>query len=203
MEILNINNHNDIKDNLLLFRKVIENHGVIVYPTDTLNGIGCSVYDDIAIEKLLCIKHRDNKVMPILASDIGSVKKIAVFDKNAEILAKEFWPGALTLILKVSDTTLSNKVIKNGMVGVRIPDNNTAQLIAKIFGGVIIGTSANISGKQPLNDINLIKNELPDVDLLISSDTQPKGIKSTIVNPETLEILRVGLISEESIKKWF
>lgn len=198
--MINVNGYTDIKNNKLLFQKVIKNHGVIEYPTDTLNGIGCSVYDNIAIDKLLRIKKRGGKVMPVLASDINTVKKIAKFNKNAEILAEKFWPGGLTLIMEVSDFSLSNRVIENGMIGIRIPNHEPARLIAEVFGGIIIGTSANISGKKSLSSINDIKNELSGIDLLISSEKKPCGIKSTVVNSETLEILRIGLISEEDIK---
>ncbi len=201
MKVINIDGYEDMKKNKLLLEEVIENHGVVVYPTDTLNGIGCSAYDEVAIDKLIKIKRRDNKNMPVLASDMAAVRNVVKFNKNSEILAKRFWPGALTLVVEVSDFLLSDRVIEKETVGIRIPDHDSARLVAGVFGGIVIGTSANISGKSPLNSIEEIKKELPDIDLLITSKIKPKGIRSTVINMETLQIFREGAISEKEIKK--
>ena len=82
--------------------EIIENGGVIIFPTDTVYGIGCNPYDANAVKKIYEIKSREKiKSLPVLASSIQIVKQISIIDEFTENIIKKYWPGPLTLILKL------------------------------------------------------------------------------------------------------
>ena len=89
-------------------KKVVEifkNGGVIVFPTDTVYGIGCDPYNENAVKKIYEIKSRDKiKSLPVLAYSIDIVKQIVMMDKLTEKIVEKYWPGPLTLILKSCNT---------------------------------------------------------------------------------------------------
>ena len=99
--------------------------GVIVYPTDTIYGIGCNPYNDDSVERIFKIKGRNKKKpLPILASNINDVEKIVSLGKIGKLLAKRYWPGGLTIVSQIIDENISTKVTAGKMsVGVRIPNN--------------------------------------------------------------------------------
>ncbi len=84
--------------------ELIASHGVIAYQTDMLNGIGCSIYDPIAVTRLLKIKEREGgkRGLPVIVSGVEAARRIAVVGDMAERLAKRFWPGPLTIILPLT-----------------------------------------------------------------------------------------------------
>ena len=87
--------------------EIIENGGVIIFPTDTVYGIGCNPYDVNAVKKIYEIKSREKtKSLPVLASSIEIVKQITIMDEFTEKIVKKYWPGPLTLILKLKDKNL-------------------------------------------------------------------------------------------------
>ncbi len=200
MHIVRIDKREDVERNIGLIHNIIKHHGIIVYPTDTVNGIGCSPYDEVAVDRLFAIKKRGlERTVPILVSSVSRARELAKFDRNAEALSKRFWPGALTMVLRARDRNISKRAVKDMRIGVRMPAHNTAILLAECFGGAIIGTSANISGEAPLEGVEQIKNSIPMVDMIVTSSIPPNGKCSTVVDPEAARIIREGSITNEEV----
>ena len=200
MQVVEINTETDFESHRQMIEKVIKEHGVIVYPTDTLNAIGCSPYDELAITKLLSIKRRRERSLPILISSKSVAKRIAVMNHTAEILAERFWPGALTLVLPALDAQISRLVSDNGKIGLRVPKHEIARFIANVFGGLVIGTSANISGEKPLIGTNEIVKKLYGADLIVTSKSRPTGKPSTVFDAVSNSIIRNGAVSKSEIE---
>jgi L-threonylcarbamoyladenylate synthase len=124
-KILKCNERNDITRGA----SIVKNGGVIVFPTDTLYGIGCNPYDEKAVDKIFKIKNRDKiNPLPILASSVVDVERIALLGRAAKKLAQIYWPGALTVIVPLIDKNISHNLRAGKMIiGVRVP-NNTCTL---------------------------------------------------------------------------
>ncbi len=194
-------NKNDLTEAV----NIINNGGIIIYPTDTLYGIGCNPFDPKAISKIIKIKKRSDKPLPVLCSDINHIQNLVHLGKLGKKLASKFWPGGLTIIAKSIADNLPNELIgSSGGVGVRIPNHEGALKIISLCGGKLVATSANISGCKPPKtheEIRQIFNNIFDV--LIYGDYKPSGVQSTVVDvvSGTAKIIREGAISSKELKK--
>src|SRR3989344_4343826 len=123
--------------------------GIILYPTDTLYGLGCDALSDEALSKVQKIKGRDEK-KPVHAmiADLGMAEKYAVLNENAYTLARAFWPGSLTLILKKMPDIKTGISRDLETFGVRVSDHPFCLALAEAFGKPYTGTSANRSGEE-------------------------------------------------------
>jgi Sua5/YciO/YrdC/YwlC family protein len=128
--------------------QIIKNGGIVIFPTDTVYGIGCNPYNINSIKKIYEIKSREKiKSLPVLAHSLDIVKEIASIDGFTEKIMKKYWPGPLTLILKLTDQKLKKSLNLENKIAVRIPDSKcTLKLLEKC--GLLVGTSANISGNS-------------------------------------------------------
>lgn len=175
---------------------VIRLNKLIIFPTDTVYGIGCSVYDKENIKKIYEIKHRPlNKPLAVLCYDLAQIEEIAHINDGARRLIEKFLPGALTIILKSKDNI--KKSMNLDRVGVRIPNSKIALDILKEFGPMST-TSVNDSGKTPLNEYDEIYKKYNHlVDKIYKSDELSSNISSTVIMIEGNEVL---LIREGEIK---
>ena len=196
------------EEDLIKCKAIIDNGGLIVYPTDTIYGLGCDPYNKKSVEKIFRIKKRLlNKALPILASDIRHVEKIMFLDDRGRKLADSFWPGPLTIIGILKDNDIP-KLITTGRqtVGMRIPNNIETLNLLK-YCNFLVGTSANISNENScIYAEDVLKSPLVGYDaLVIGDDDKPKepfSVKgSTIVDISTsnLKIVREGVIKSETI----
>ena len=104
--------------------QVIENGGIVIFPTDTVYGMGCNPYNVNAVEKIYEIKSREKiKPLPVLAYSLDTVKQIARIDTFTEKIIKKYWPGPLTLILELTDKKLKKSLKLDNKIAVRIPDS--------------------------------------------------------------------------------
>jgi L-threonylcarbamoyladenylate synthase len=179
--------------------------GVIVYPTDTTYGIGCNPYNDKSVERIFNIKGRNkNKPLPILASSIQDIEKIVSLGKIGELLARAYWPGALTIISPIIDENISTKVTSGKMsIGVRIPNNKCILSLLRHC-KYLVGTSANKSGENPAtNPSGIISSSLHGFDALLDGGTVERGVESTIVDLTDLapKIIRERAITSQEIYK--
>lgn len=190
--------------NYELAGKELKNGKIVVFPTDTVYGIGANYKDKKAIDKIYKYKNRDrNKPLILLISKKEYLDKIAIFDKEkVEKIIKKFWPGALTLVLNKNMDECSKLNTDFTSVGVRIPNNKAALEIIENAGGIIASTSANISDKEtPTNYNELDKEFIGKVDYVIKEEKTHIGIASTIIDMtgNKIKILREGIIKKGDI----
>ena len=185
--------------------KVIINGGIVVYPTDTVYGIGCNPYSKKAIERLLIIKERENNPLPVLFKTVNKIEENVKLGKIGRILSKKFWPGPLTLVCPIKNN--KHKIHANlgkEELGVRIPSNPiTLELIDKC-GGMIVGTSANISGKKSVRTIEELDNAIiKKVDIIIDGGKTSLDLESTVIRivNNKIELIREGYIKFEAINE--
>lgn len=187
----------------VLFDKIISGHGIVAFATDTVNGIGCSPYDRTAIKKLISIKGRDGKKgLPVLVSGVEAARRIGYMDRRVMALAGAFWPGGLTLLVPTKDARICRLVAQDGKIGLRMPDNRIALDVARLFGGAVVGTSANRSGEEPLTTVRGIASELPGVDLVVTPLTKRHSVPSTVFDTARMEVVRRGAITETEIRNF-
>jgi len=192
--------------------EVIVSGGLLGFPTNSVYGIGGDPLNLDLIERCLSIKFRDrDKGFLMLISDIEEALKIAEFNDTAKILADNFWPGQLTLILNRKEPNIIPPEVSafKNTIGVRVPENKIILEILKTlkskghFGG-IIGTSANYSGEPPsISGDEVVKKFLMAIDYIIDGGKSESKMPTTIVDCTTdvLKFLRIGKITEEEIRE--
>ncbi len=185
---------------------VLSRGGIILYPTDTIYGLGCDALSDTAVKKIYTLKGRvEEKNMSCMVSDRAHIEKLGVITRDSEILAKHFLPGALTLVLSKHDTITSGIAHGRDTIGVRIPNHPFSLSLAYIFGKPITVTSANISGMPTEHTVEKILaqfgNKADLIDLVIDAGTLPSSVPSTVVDCTVSppRILREGAISSHDI----
>ena len=183
--------------------KKIKDGGIIVFPTDTVYGIGCDPYNKKTISRLYEIKKRKKtKPFPILGVSKTELEKIAEFNTLEEKIAEKFWPGQVTLVLKVKDEKIRQSLCLDKKIAVRVPNNQCVLSLLKEC-KLLVGTSANISGTTPFTDPNECSKNLTRYDLLIDGGIIPSQSESTIVEivGDDIKILREGNVPEKEIRK--
>jgi len=168
---LKINPNNPEPTKIKKAVEILENSGVIVYPTDTIYGLGCDIFKKNAIEKIYQIKKRDKKKpLSIICSDFKQAAEYAIIQDYAFRLMKKSLPGAYTFILKAKSKLPQRFLAKNKTVGIRIPDNKICLDLVSALGHPIISTSLNISGQPVLTNPNQLDKETANkLDLTIDA----------------------------------
>ena len=181
--------------------KIIQKGGVVVFPTDTVYGIGCDPRNQDAVKKIYNIKGREKtKQLPVLAYSKKDIEDIAFFDEKSEKMADKFWPGPLTLILKVKDKKIEKVLDLKGKIAVRVPNHPcTLELLKKCK--LLVGTSANFSGQVPFGDSKELTAKFSGYDMLLDGGQIANSYESTIVEVvgNELKIVREGKIKSESL----
>ena len=183
--------------------KAINDGATVVFPTDTVYGLGCNPYNHEAVLSLYEIKKRKKtKPFPVIGYAKKELEKIAEFNSLEGKIAEKFWPGPITLILKVKDKEIQKSLDLDGKIAVRVPNNQCVLALLKEC-KLLVATSANISGTVPFNDPKECSENLSGYDLLIDGGIISSQGESTIVEIENndVRILRKGNVSEEEIKK--
>ena len=174
--------------------KVIKKGGIAIFPTDTVYGIGCNPYNINAVKKIYEIKSREKiKSLPVLAYSLDIVKEITCIDSFTEKIIKKYWPGPLTLILKLTDKKLKKSLKLDKKIAVRIPDSKcTLKLLEKC--GLLVGTSANISGNSSYTNPNECIKNIKNYDIFLNGGTITSKGESTIIEIENekIKMIREG-----------
>ena len=138
--------------------RILKNGGVVIFPTDTIYGIGCRFDNQSAISRIYRIKGSSkSQSFPVLVSDISQVKELARVTKTAEKLIGKYWPGGLTVVLpsrhpererrNYSDSSAAPQN-DTSKVGFRMPDSDLIRFFIKEVGVPLIGTSANFHNQK-------------------------------------------------------
>ena len=179
----------------------INQGGIIIFPTDTVYGIGCNPYNINAVKKIYEIKSREKiKSLPVLAYSLDIVKEITCIDSFTEKIIKKYWPGPLTLILKLTDKKLKKSLKLDKKIAVRIPDSKcTLKLLEKC--GLLVGTSANISGNSSYTNPNECIKNIKNYDIFLNGGTITSKGESTIIEIENekIKMIREGALKIKDI----
>jgi L-threonylcarbamoyladenylate synthase len=204
--VLKVNSAQPEDKPLILAAEVIQAGGVIVYPTETLYGIGANAWDGAAIAKVRAIKRREGE-KPILVV-IKDEQQLAMLTNNisadARMLIAKFWPGPLTLVFKATKEVpdlLSQGV---GTIGVRIPSSPFCLRLLALCGCPLTSTSANLSGGPVLHEVDEIRRAIPrGVDLILDagrlSPDQPSTVVDVTVSPP--RVIRAGAVPLSAIRE--
>ena len=182
---------------------VIRDGGIVAYPTDTLYGLAADPRDPRAVARLFAVKGRPaDRAVPLIASDEGAAVQAGRLEGRTRALARQFWPGPLTLLVR-ADLRLAPAVhSENRLVGVRVPDSVVARALALAAGGLITATSANRSGAGATADPNDLEPlTASGLDLLLDAGPAPGGPPSSIVDvtAEPPLLVRPGAVAWERV----
>ena len=167
---------------------------VCILPTETVYGIACRADNPDAIDRIYAIKGRDfDKPLAVCVRDVEAAKKLALFDETAQRLAREFWPGPLTLVLPVQSKTLDKRCYQGETIALRCPDIEWREH----FDYPLALTSANKSGEPAATtaDTGL------EVDAVLDSGPSREKTPSTIllVKDGKIKCLREGALKADAL----
>ena len=184
--------------------ETIQNGGIVVFPTDTVYGVGCDPFNAQAVNRIYKIKNRDvSKSVPLLGFSQIDLEKIAFFDERTIKISRNFWPGPLTLLLKLKDKKLKKSLNLKEKIALRIPKNDCLLSILE-KSRLLVGTSANLSGENPFTDPQECKKNFSGYDLFVDGGIISSQGESTVLEVnEELKILREGVISKEEVLNLF
>jgi L-threonylcarbamoyladenylate synthase len=190
-------------DHIASCASTLSDGGIIVFPTDTVYGIGCNPYYDESVERIFQIKDRsEDKPLPVMGYSISDIEKLVHMSPLAKSLAQYFWPGALTIVSPCKDNNISRRVMAGGdNLAVRIPGNRCTQSLLR-FCKYLIGTSANVSGRKPCtSSYEVLSSGLSGFDLVLDGGALGGGIESTIIEviDSNVRILREGVIKSDKV----
>lgn len=189
---------------LLAAAEAVLRGGVIAFPTDTVYGLGCSLFDVSAVEMVARLKRRDPSLAVIsLISDPRQVHGLASeVSAVAETLVERFWPGPLSLIFKAAPIVPPRVRGAGGTVALRCPRDPLCATLLDVIGGPVVSSSANLSGQPPAETaeevVRIFGNQL---DLVIDGGPRRGGVPSTLVDVSGLRplLLRRGDIDVTSV----
>lgn len=168
--------------------QVLARGGLVIYPTETVYGVGVDATSEKAVAKLLRYKsRREGKPLSIAVSDIEMASKYAHLNEQAKILYQQFMPGPVTIVSKDRGLLAPGVASEFATIGTRIPDYALVTDIVGAFGKPITATSANTSGKKrpySIADVltNLSEKQLSLIDLVIDAGLLPKNDPSTVID---------------------
>ena len=180
---------------------------VVIFPTETVYGIGSNAENEDAIKLIYKVKKRPlNNPLICHFSNIKEIEKNFILKEKDIELAQAFWPGPLTLILKKKEESKINTLVSNNqsLVGCRIPNNEIALNLIKELDFPLAAPSANIATKTSITSINDLDKALKNI-FYIDGGSSVLGLESTVLQTtkEGCKILRLGSLTIEEIKKKF
>lgn len=173
---------------------IIRKNGIVIYPTETVYGIGANIFSNTALEKVFNIKKRDkNKPVSVAVSDFEMMKALTYIGETEKQFIDMFLPGPVTIVLKKKENVPDSLTSGSDLLGIRFPAHETTIKLIQLTGVPITSTSANISGEAPPNKISQIKIA---ADYIIDGG-ECSGEPSTVVDLVNKKIIRKGAKHEE------
>jgi len=182
--------------------KVLREGGVAIYPTETVYGLGCAPSDPDATKRILQIKQRADKPLPLISSSIEVARRIVQFNATAEKLAEKFWPGPLMMVLPKKMDYPIYVTFGKKTLGIRVPGSETSRRLAQLSAGVLVSTSANKSGANPPLTAQEAINQIGgEVDVVVDGGPCLGQLPSTVLDLSGSEmwIVRSGPITGNMI----
>lgn len=183
---------------------IISGGGVVVFPTQSLYGLGANALDEDAVNRVFHIKKRPpDKPVLVLINNISSMDTIVrEVPSAAKRIMSACWPGGVTLVFHARPGLPRNLTAGSGKIGVRLPLHPVARSIVEAFKGPVTGTSANLSGQAGSREISEISPQvLEEVRMALDAGTLIGGMGSTVVDVTKSKpaILREGLVPASRI----
>lgn len=200
MKVIQVDLNKDYSEAIKEAVAVLEAGGVIIYPTDTIYGIGANALDEKAVRKVFELKERPlSKPLPMIIRNIKWAKELAYVKRRDEEVLKKIWPGKVTVVFNKKELVPGILTSGHKTVGMRVPDYPLIDQLLKIFGYPITSTSANISGEEGSGDINKVIESFSrqlsrQPDLVLDVGILPKSNPSAILDltGDKPKISRVG-----------
>jgi L-threonylcarbamoyladenylate synthase len=182
--------------------KILNQGGIVIFPTDTAFGIGCRIDNENSVQKLFKIRKRpESQAVPVLVSSLEMAKKYidgGIPEKVVQDLVNPYWPDALTIILKANKDKVPSLVRGGGeTIGIRMPNNQTILEVIKKVGVPILGPSANFHGEEtPFDFDDLDSNLVSLVDYVVQGECSVKSASTVIdCTQNPWKVLRQGAIN--------
>jgi L-threonylcarbamoyladenylate synthase len=191
---------------MILAAEVIQAGGVVVYPTDTLYGLGVNAWNSEAVHRVQAIKGRPETkpVLVIVDTPRAALNLTDEVTEAGRSLMASFWPGPLTLLFRCGPNVPGAVTRESGKIAVRVPSNRVCLRLCELAGCPVTSTSANISGEAVPGSVQEIERALgPGVDLFIDGGVLPRSLPSTLVDVSgpVPRLVREGVISYEELKR--
>jgi L-threonylcarbamoyladenylate synthase len=197
---------NEPVENFSAAMEALRRGGVIVYPTETLYGLGADALHSAAVERVFELKGRDpNNPISVLLADNEMLRALVVaIPVAAQTLMARFWPGPLTLVLPGRKNLPKPLLNPTGGVGVRISSQPIATRLVRTLGHPLTATSANPSGKEPARTVREANNYFArDIEVFVDGGTLKSKRGSTVVEvmDDVIKIIREGDIEATQIQR--
>lgn len=184
---------------------IIRNGGLVAFPTETVYGLGANALDTQSTKKIYTAKQRpsDNPLIVHIADLEEVYKLVKVFPKRAELLARKFWAGPLTMILYKSDIVPFSTTGGLDSVAIRMPENEIARSFIRACKLPIAAPSANTSGRpSPTNALHVYEDMNKKIEMILDGGDVKIGLESTIIDMtrDIPVILRPGAITKEMLE---
>lgn len=204
MKVLKVNPEKPEIEIIKKATDILKLGGIVVYPTETLYGIGANILDTQALYRVFEIKGRDfTKPISMAFRNLDQAKKFVDVTPSAEKLAKKFLPGPLTLILPAKFTM--DEALGGSNIGIRIPDHPVAQMLLEQVKFPLSATSANLSGgKNPVEAKDAAEQIGDSIDLILDAGKCKYAGPSTVLDATSgeIRIVRKGVIKKEELEKF-
>ena len=169
--------------------EIIRRNGIVIYPTETVYGIGASIFSSEALERIFEIKKREkDKPISVAVSDFVMMDELVYMGEMEKKFIKKFLPGPVTIILQKKEKVPDILTSGSEFVGIRFPDHRTTIRLIELAGVPITSTSANFSGETPPRKVDEIRIR---ADYVIDGG-ECTGEPSTVVDLVNKRILRKG-----------
>ncbi|MFZ1083014.1 MAG: L-threonylcarbamoyladenylate synthase [Candidatus Kryptoniota bacterium] len=200
MKIVNTNKKHTVTE----AAQTILNGGVIIYPTETIYGLGANALESKIVEKVFTIKERkrSNPILVLIPEKSALDELTLGVSEVAEKLMSKFWPGPLTIVFRAAPIISPVLTGSSGKIGIRLSSDEFCRDLLNICKIPITSTSANLSGEPNPNSVNMINRKvLESVDLIVDAGTLTSQTPSTVVDVTKgkIELVREGAITYKRI----
>lgn len=192
-------------DDLTRAAQIWRDGGLVAFPTETVYGLGADARNDHAVAQIYAAKGRPSfNPLIVHVPDVKTARRYVVFSAEAEVLAAQFWPGALTLVLPLRADAGISPLVTAGLetLAIRVPQGHIAQDVLRSFDGPVAAPSANPSGRvSPTSASHVIAGLSGRIDAVIDGGQCGVGVESTIVGcVGEPALLRLGGVPAEAIE---
>lgn len=199
--------HSGTAENIALAVTVLNQGGLVAMPTETVYGLAANAADSTAVARIYAAKGRP-QFNPLIAhvASMEMAMREGKFSPNARMLADAFWPGPLTLVVDIAETSSVSELARAGLdsIALRMPRHPIARELITAFGGPLVAPSANPSGKISPTLPEHVSSDMGDkVDLILDGGPCLSGVESTIVDArgDRPALLRPGSLDPAEIEK--